>query len=138
MQTRSSIAIVYAEECGRVDVSELKDFGIAVRFDVVVAGLGVAEGDDDLFETIFLVERLVLDLFLLLLVCHGVPSGGYIAYVWWLCYYLLVFLDLLKLDAWFHHLSNDENNEITLVVVAQNPEWKFKVNIAKNVTFEGL
>ena len=88
MQTRSSIAIVYAEECGRVDVSELKDFGIAVRFDVVVAGLGVAEGDDDLFETVFSVERLVLELFFFVggvgVVCHGFYCaffGGYLDYV---------------------------------------------------------
>ena len=51
----------------RARVSEFNNFGVAVSFDVVVADLGVIEGDDDLFETILLVERLVLDLFLLLL-----------------------------------------------------------------------
>ena len=51
----------------RARVSEFNNFGVAVSFGVVVADLGVIEGDDDLFETIHLVERLVLDLFLLLL-----------------------------------------------------------------------
>ena len=51
----------------RARVSEFNNFGVAVSFGVVVADLGVIEGDDDLFETILLVERLVLDLFLLLL-----------------------------------------------------------------------
>ena len=49
----------------RARVSEFNNFGVAVSFGVVVADLGVIEGDDDLFETILLVERLVLDLFLL-------------------------------------------------------------------------
>ena len=49
----------------RARISEFNNFGVAVSFGVVVADLGVAEGDDDLFETILLVERLVLDLFLL-------------------------------------------------------------------------
>ena len=51
----------------RARVSEFNNFGVAVSFGVVFADLGVIEGDDDLFETILLVERLVLDLFLLLL-----------------------------------------------------------------------
>ena len=51
----------------RARISEFNNFGVAVSFGVVVADLGVIEGDDDLFETILLVERLVLDLFLLLL-----------------------------------------------------------------------
>ena len=51
----------------RARVSEFNNFGVAGSFGVVVADLGVIEGDDDLFETILLVERLVLDLFLLLL-----------------------------------------------------------------------
>ena len=49
----------------RARVSESNNFGVAVSFGVVVADLGVIEGDDYLFETILLVERLVLDLFLL-------------------------------------------------------------------------
>ena len=49
----------------RARVSEFNNFGVAVSFGVVVADLGVIEGDDYLFETILLVERLVLDLFLL-------------------------------------------------------------------------
>ena len=49
----------------RARVSEFNNFGVAVSFGVVFADLGVIEGDDDLFETILLVERLVLDLFLL-------------------------------------------------------------------------
>ena len=57
----SYISIVDAEECGRSGVSEFNDFGVAVSFDVVVADLGVVEGDDDLFDTMFLVESLVLD-----------------------------------------------------------------------------
>ena len=61
------ISIVDAEDGGRAGVSEFNDFGVAVSFDVVGADLGVVEGDDDLFETMFLVERLVLDFFLLLL-----------------------------------------------------------------------
>ena len=67
MTIRSSIVIVDAEEYGRAGVTEFNDFGVAVIFGVVVADLGVAEGDDDLFKTVFLVERLVLDLFFLLL-----------------------------------------------------------------------
>ena len=56
----------------RARVSEFNNFGVAVSFGVVVADLGVIEGDDDLFETILLVERLVLDLFLLLFVMDGI------------------------------------------------------------------
>ena len=63
MAIRSSIVIVDAEEYHRAGVSEFNDFGVSVSFGVVVTDLGVAEGDDDLFETIFLIKRLVLDLF---------------------------------------------------------------------------
>ena len=56
----------------RARVSEFNNFGVAVSFGVVVADLGVIEGDDYLFETILLVERLVLDLFLLLFVMDGI------------------------------------------------------------------
>ena len=63
MATRSSIVIVDAKEYGRAGVTEFNDFGVAVSFGVVVADLGVAEGDDDSFKMVFLVERLVLDLF---------------------------------------------------------------------------
>ena len=62
MAIKSSIVIVDVEEYGRVGVSEFNNFGVAVSFGVVVADLGVVERDDDLVETIFLVERLVLDL----------------------------------------------------------------------------
>ena len=67
---------VDAEEYGRAGVSEFNNFGVAVSFGVVVADLGVVEGDDDLFETIFLVERLVLDLlfFVVVVVFHGLFS----------------------------------------------------------------
>ena len=68
---------VDAEEYGRAGVSEFNNFGVAVSFGVVVADLGVVEGDDDLFETIFLVERLVLDLLffvVVVVVFHGLFS----------------------------------------------------------------
>ena len=74
------ISIVDAEDGGRAGVSEFNDFGVAVSFDVVGADLGVVEGDDDLFETMFLVERLVLDFFFVAVVCHGLSFlfvGGY-------------------------------------------------------------
>ena len=53
-----------------------------MSFGIVVADLGV-EGDNDLFETMFLVERLVLGFFffVVVVVCHGlycVFSGGYL------------------------------------------------------------
>ena len=67
MAIRSSIVVVDAEEYGRAGVTEFNDFGVAVIFGVDVADLGVAEADDDLFKTVFLVERLVLDFFFLLL-----------------------------------------------------------------------
>ena len=67
MAIRSSVVIVDAEEYDRAGVTEFNDFGVAMIFGVVVADLGVAEGDDGLFKTVFLVERLVLDLFFLLL-----------------------------------------------------------------------
>ena len=81
---RSSIVIVDAEEYDRAGVTEFNDFGVAVIFGVVVADLGVTEGDDDLFQTVFLVERLVLDLLFLLLLlffCHGLYC---VAIFWWL------------------------------------------------------
>ena len=79
---RSSIVIVDAKEYDRAGVTELNDFGVAVIFGVVVANLGVAEGDDDLFKTLFLVERLVLDLFfVVVVVCHCLYC---IAIFWWL------------------------------------------------------
>ena len=69
MAVRSSIVVVGVEEYGRAGVSEFNNFGVAVSFGVVVADLGVVEGDDDLVETMFLVQRLVWDfLFLLLFV----------------------------------------------------------------------
>ena len=64
---RFSIVIVDAEEYGIAEVAEFNDFGVAVSFGIVVADLCVAVGDDDLFKTVFLVERLVSDLFFLLL-----------------------------------------------------------------------
>ena len=68
MAIRSSIVIVDAEEYGRTGVTEFNDFGVAVSFGIVVVDLCVVEGDDDLYKTIFLAERLVLDfLFFLLL-----------------------------------------------------------------------
>ena len=67
MAILSSIVIVDAEDYGRAGVTEFNDFGVAVIFDVVFADLVVAEGDDDLFKTVFLVEKLVLDLFFVLL-----------------------------------------------------------------------
>ena len=67
MAIRSSVVIVDAEEYDRAGVTKFNDFGVAMIFGVVVADLGVAEGDDGLFKTVFLVERLVLDLFFLLL-----------------------------------------------------------------------
>ena len=67
MTIRCSIVIVDAEEYGRAGVTKFNDFGVVMIFGVVVADLGVAEGDDDLFKTVFLVERLVLDLLFLLL-----------------------------------------------------------------------
>ena len=91
---RSSIVIVDAEECGRAGVLEFNDFGVAVSFGVVVADLGIVERDDDLFETILLVERLVLDLSFFCFVCHGlycVLSGGYLDCVRWFFYFFLVF-----------------------------------------------
>ena len=94
MAIRSSIVIVDAEECGRVGVLEFNDFGVAVSFGVVVADLGIVERDDDLFETILLVERLVLDLSFFCFVCHGlycVLSGGYLDCVRWFFYFFLVF-----------------------------------------------
>ena len=88
MAIRSSIVNVDAEEYGRAGVSKFNNFGVAVSFDVAVADLGVLEGDDDLFETIFLVERLVLDLLffvvVVVVVFHGlfcVFSGNYLDFV---------------------------------------------------------
>ena len=46
---RSYKVIVNAEKYDRAGVSEFNDFGVAVSFDVVVAELGVVEGDGDLF-----------------------------------------------------------------------------------------
>ena len=46
---RSYKIIVNAEKYGRAGVSEFNDFDVAVSFDVVVAELGVVEGDGDLF-----------------------------------------------------------------------------------------
>ena len=66
MAISSSKVVVNAEECRRAGVTEFNNFGVAVSFGVVVADLGVVEGDD-LFKMVFLVERLILDLFLLLL-----------------------------------------------------------------------
>ena len=76
----SYISIVDAEEGGRAGVSDFNDFGVAVSFDVVVADLSVVKGDDHLFETMFLIERLVLEFFFFAFVCHGLNflfSGGY-------------------------------------------------------------
>ena len=77
-----------------------------MSFGVVVADLGLVEGDDDLFETILLVQRLVLDFVLLLLfvmVCivHFlvvilILFDGFVTF-------LLDFLDLLKLHTLFCH-----------------------------------
>ena len=47
MAIRSSIVNVDAED-DRTGVSEFNNFGVAVSFGVVVADLGVVEGDDDL------------------------------------------------------------------------------------------
>ena len=86
MAIRSSIVNVDAED-GRTGVSKFNNFGVAVSFGVVVADLGVVKGDDDLFETIFLVERLVLDLLFVVVVVvvfHGlfpVFSGNYLDFV---------------------------------------------------------
>ena len=106
MAIRSSIVIVDAEEYGRAGVSGFNDFGVVVSFGVVVADFGVVEGDGDLFKTIFLVERLVLDLLFFVDVCHGlycVFSGGYLDCFWWFCYFFVGFLDLLKLQVLFRH-----------------------------------
>ena len=91
MAIRSSIVNVDAKEYGRAGVSKFNNFGVAVSFGVVVADLGVLEGDDDLFETIFLVESLVLDLLffvvvivVVVVVFHGlfcVFSGNYLDFV---------------------------------------------------------
>ena len=81
MAIRSSIVIVDVEECDRAGVLEFNNFDVAVSFGVVVADLGIVERDDDLFETIPLVERLVLDLSFFCFVCRGlycVLSGGYL------------------------------------------------------------
>ena len=106
MSIRSSILIVDAEECSWARVSEFNNFGVAVSFGVVIADLGLVEGDDDLFETILLVQRLVLDFILLLLfvmVCivHFlvvilILFDGFVTF-------LLDFLDLLKLHTLFCH-----------------------------------
>ena len=79
MALSSSIVIVDSEDYGRAEVSEFNDYGVAVSFGVVVVDLGVVKEDSDLFETVFLVERLVLDLFFFVVVCHDlycVFSGG--------------------------------------------------------------
>ena len=80
MARMSYISIVDAEEGGRAGVSDFNDFGVAVSFDVVVADLSVVKGDDHLFETMFLIERLVLEFFFFAFVCHGLNFlffGGY-------------------------------------------------------------
>ena len=46
---RSYKIIVNAEKYVRAGVSEFNNFDVAVSFDVVVAELGVVEGDGDLF-----------------------------------------------------------------------------------------
>ena len=82
MAIKSSVVIVDAEEYNRAGVTEFNDFGVAVIFGVVVADLGVAEGDDDLFKTVFLVERLFLGLlFVVVVFCHGLYC---VAIFWWL------------------------------------------------------
>ena len=70
---RSSIVIVDAEEYDRAGVTEFNDFGVAVIFGVVVADLCVVEGDDDLLKTVFLVKRLVLNIYIFFyaVFCHG-------------------------------------------------------------------
>ena len=80
-----------------------------MSFGIVLADLGVVEGDDDLFETIFLVERLVLDLFFCC--CCGCLSWFVLCIFWWLsslCLMVLLlflgfFAELLKLHALFRH-----------------------------------
>ena len=73
MTIRSSIVIVDAEEYDRAGVTEFNDFGVAVIFGVVVSDLCVVEGDDDLFKTVFLVKRLVLNIYIFFyaVFCHG-------------------------------------------------------------------
>ena len=88
----------------RARISEFNNFGVAVSFGVVVADLGVAEGDGDLFETILLVERLVLDLFLLLLfVMDGIAY--FLVVILIVFDGFVTFLDLLKLHALFCHFD---------------------------------
>ena len=106
MALRSSIVIVDGEDYGRAEVSEFIDFGVAVSFDVVVVDLDVVKEDSDLFETRFLVEKLVLDLsFLLLfvmicivyfLVVVLIVFDGFVTF-------LLVLLNLQRLHVLFLH-----------------------------------
>ena len=68
-----------------------------MSFGVVLADLGVVEGDDDLFEMIFLVERLVLDLFFCC--CCGCLSWFVLCVFWWLS--SLCLMDLLLFLGFF-------------------------------------
>ena len=78
-----------------------------MSFGVVVGDLGLAEGDDDLFETILLVQRLVLDFILLLLLFVMVCIVHFLVVILILfdgfVTFLLDFLDLLKLHTLFCH-----------------------------------
>ena len=106
MALRSSIVIVDNENYGRAEVSEFNDYGVAVSFGVVVVDLGVVKEHSDLFETVFLFERLVLDLFFLLLfvmtcivyflVVILIVFDGFVTF-------LLVLLNLQRLHVLFRH-----------------------------------
>ena len=124
MARMSYISIVDAEEGGRAGVSEFNDFGVAVSFDVVVADLSVVKGDDHLFETMFLIERLVLDFFLLLLFVMAwifyflvvilVAFDGFVTF-------LLRFLGLLKLHALFRQFDVTDVADMKLVFLEISP-----------------
>ena len=88
MTIRSPVVIVDAEEYGsyRAGVTEFNNFGVPVSSGVVVADLGVVEGDDDLFKMVSLVRRLVLVFFLLLLL-----SFVMVCIVYFLMVILIVF-----------------------------------------------
>ena len=125
MARMSYISIVDAEEGGRAGVSDFNDFGVAVSFDVVVADLSVVKGDDHLFETMFLIERLVLEFFFFLplfvmawifyfLVVILVAFDGFVTF-------LLRFLDLLKLHALFRQFDVTDVADMKLVFLEISP-----------------